>query len=149
MTAETAVQVHEELDHVQQTGRRLEHAMAEVMSGKPEVLRLTVTVLFAGGHLLIEDVPGVGKTVLAKSLARAIDCDFSRVQFTPDLLPSEITGVAVFNQGSGQARSSPTSSLAMRSTAPPPRRSRLCSRAWKRARSPLTGRRTSCPSPSS
>ena len=100
VTAETAVQVHEELDHVQQTGRRLEHAMAEVMSGKPEVLRLTVTVLFAGGHLLIEDVPGVGKTVLAKSLARAIDCDFSRVQFTPDLLPSEITGVAVFNQGS-------------------------------------------------
>ena len=57
-----------------------------------------ITVLLAGGHLLIEDVPGVGKTMLAKALARSIDCSVRRIQFTPDLLPSDITGVSVFNQ---------------------------------------------------
>jgi MoxR-like ATPase len=61
-------------------------------------VRTTVTVLFAGGHLLIEDVPGVGKTMLAKTLARSIDATVRRIQFTPDLLPSDVTGVSVFNQ---------------------------------------------------
>jgi MoxR-like ATPase len=69
-----------------------------VIEGKAEEVRLAVAVLLAEGHLLIEDVPGVGKTMLAKALARAIDCSVRRVQFTPDLLPSDVTGVSVYNQ---------------------------------------------------
>ena len=69
-----------------------------VIEGKPDAIRLALVVLLAEGHLLIEDVPGVGKTMLAKSLARALDCTVRRIQFTPDLLPSDITGVSVFNQ---------------------------------------------------
>ncbi|MDN5795246.1 MAG: MoxR family ATPase [Intrasporangium sp.] len=77
---------------------RLAGAMGRVIEGKDEVVRTTITVLFASGHLLIEDVPGVGKTMLAKSLARSIDATVRRIQFTPDLLPSDVTGVSVFNQ---------------------------------------------------
>jgi MoxR-like ATPase len=73
-------------------------AAERVIEGKRDVIELVVTVLLAEGHLLIEDVPGVGKTMLAKALARAIDCTVRRVQFTPDLLPSDITGVSVYNQ---------------------------------------------------
>jgi MoxR-like ATPase len=76
---------------------RIRQAMESVIEGKPEVVRLTLTVLLAEGHLLVEDVPGVGKTMLAKSLARAVDCSVRRVQFTPDLLPSDITGVGVWD----------------------------------------------------
>lgn len=75
-------------------------AMNTVIDGKEEAVRLALTVLLAGGHLLLEDVPGVGKTLLAKCLARAVDCSVNRIQFTPDLLPSDITGVSVFNQSS-------------------------------------------------
>ena len=66
--------------------------------GKDDEVRLCLITLLCGGHLLIEDVPGVGKTMLAKSLARSLDCSFRRVQFTPDLLPSDVTGVRAFNQ---------------------------------------------------
>ncbi|HET9899876.1 MAG TPA: MoxR family ATPase [Actinomycetes bacterium] len=76
----------------------MQAAVETVIEGKPEVVRLAVTVLLAEGHLLIEDVPGVGKTMLAKALARSVDCSVRRVQFTPDLLPSDITGVSVYNQ---------------------------------------------------
>ncbi|HSV37372.1 MAG TPA: AAA family ATPase, partial [Nocardioidaceae bacterium] len=69
-----------------------------VIEGKPEVAKLALVVLLAEGHLLIEDVPGVGKTMLSKALARTIDCTVRRIQFTPDLLPSDVTGVSVFNQ---------------------------------------------------
>lgn len=69
-----------------------------VIQGKRQVIDLTITCLVAEGHLLIEDVPGVGKTQLAKSLARSIDCSFHRIQFTPDLLPSDITGVSVWDR---------------------------------------------------
>ncbi|NKY97730.1 AAA family ATPase [Nocardiopsis alborubida] len=77
---------------------RVRAAIEKVIEGKPEVLRLALTVLLAEGHLLIEDVPGVGKTMLAKALGRAVDCSVQRVQFTPDLLPSDITGVSVYHQ---------------------------------------------------
>ena len=69
-----------------------------VVEGKPDVVRLAVTVLLAEGHLLLEDVPGVGKTMLAKALARSVGCSVRRIQFTPDLLPSDVTGVSVYNQ---------------------------------------------------
>ena len=69
-----------------------------MIDGKSEAVKLALTVLLAEGHLLIEDVPGVGKTMLAKALARSIDCSVRRVQFTPDLLPSDITGVSAYNQ---------------------------------------------------
>jgi len=73
-------------------------AVETVVEGKPEVVDLALTVLVAEGHLLLEDVPGVGKTLLAKALARAIGSSVRRIQFTPDLLPSDITGVSVYNQ---------------------------------------------------
>src|SRR4051795_8539064 len=76
--------------------------LGEVVHAPDETLRLTVLCLIAEGHLIIEDLPGVGKTTLAKALARSIDCSFSRLQFTPDLLPSDITGVNVFNQRSNE-----------------------------------------------
>jgi len=69
----------------------------KVLAGKSEVVELAVTALLAGGHLLLEDVPGVGKTTLARCLARALDCRFSRIQFTSDMLPSDVTGTSVFN----------------------------------------------------
>src|SRR5881394_2941820 len=73
-----------------------------VVHAPDETLQLTVLCLLAEGHLIIEDLPGVGKTTLAKALARSIDCSFSRLQFTPDLLPSDVTGVNVFNQRSNE-----------------------------------------------
>ena len=72
--------------------------IARAIEGKPEQIRTALLVLMAEGHLLIEDVPGVGKTVLAKALARSIKGEVRRIQFTPDLLPSDVTGVSVFNQ---------------------------------------------------
>ena len=86
------------LELVTDVTTRIRSAMATVIEGKPEVINTAITVLLAEGHLLIEDVPGVGKTMLAKALAKSVDCSVRRVQFTPDLLPSDITGVSVFNQ---------------------------------------------------
>jgi MoxR-like ATPase len=81
-----------------QIATKIHDAIESVIEGKPEAVRLALTVLLAEGHLLIEDVPGVGKTMLAKALARSIDCSVRRVQFTPDLLPGDITGVSAYNQ---------------------------------------------------
>lgn len=89
-----------DLDEIRRTAQGIHAAMRSVIEGKDDVLRTAVSVLLSEGHLLVEDVPGVGKTMLAKAMARAIDCEVSRVQFTPDLLPSDITGVSVFNQDS-------------------------------------------------
>ncbi|WP_394356449.1 AAA family ATPase [Spiractinospora alimapuensis] len=77
---------------------RIRSAVETVLEGKPEAVRIALTVLIAEGHLLIEDIPGVGKTILAKALGRAVDCSVSRIQFTPDLLPGDITGVSVYDQ---------------------------------------------------
>jgi len=76
----------------------IETNVERVVRGKHAEIRLALVALIAEGHLLIEDVPGVGKTMLAKSIARSIDCSFRRIQFTPDLLPTDVTGVNVFNQ---------------------------------------------------
>ncbi len=80
--------------------QQLQNAIETIVRGKPEAVKLALICLLAEGHLLIEDVPGVGKTTLAQSLARAFDCTFRRIQFTSDLLPSDILGVSVFNQSS-------------------------------------------------
>jgi MoxR-like ATPase len=77
---------------------RIENNVERVVRGKDAEIRLALVALIAEGHLLIEDVPGVGKTMLAKAIARSIDCSFRRIQFTPDLLPTDVTGVNVFNQ---------------------------------------------------
>jgi MoxR-like ATPase len=87
-----------DLDTLAQVATRVRESIERVIEGKPEVARLALVVLLAEGHLLIEDVPGVGKTMLSKALARSIDCTVRRIQFTPDLLPSDVTGVSVFNQ---------------------------------------------------
>ncbi|HRP99940.1 MAG TPA: MoxR family ATPase [Terrimesophilobacter sp.] len=78
-----------------------------VIDGKRDAIDLTLTTLLAEGHLLIEDVPGVGKTMLARALARSVDCTVNRIQFTPDLLPSDITGVSVYNQAELEFRFTP------------------------------------------
>jgi MoxR-like ATPase len=81
--------------------RLIEENVEQVVQGKRREIRLALAALIAEGHVLIEDVPGVGKTMLAKAIARSIDCSFRRIQFTPDLLPTDISGVNVFNQERG------------------------------------------------
>ena len=108
-----------------------------VIVGKHREVQLVLVALFCKGHVLIEDVPGVGKTVLAKTISRSIGCTFRRIQFTPDLLPSDVTGVSVFNQGSGQFEYRPGPVMAQivladeinRAT---PKNSRRCWKRWKR-----------------
>lgn len=85
---------------VQSIANRIVENVEHVIVGKKKPVQLTVLGLLCQGHLLIEDVPGVGKTVLAKSLSKSVGCDFQRIQFTPDMLPSDVTGVSVFNQKS-------------------------------------------------
>lgn len=81
---------------------RLRDNVSRVLLGKPEVIEAALITLLADGHLLIEDVPGIGKTLLAKALARSLDCTFHRIQFTPDLLPSDLIGTSVFHQPLGE-----------------------------------------------
>jgi MoxR-like ATPase len=87
-----------DLETLNRVVTRVRANIEKVIEGKPDVVTASLTVLLAEGHLLIEDVPGVGKTMLSKALARSIDCTVRRIQFTPDLLPSDVTGVSVFNQ---------------------------------------------------
>jgi MoxR-like ATPase len=98
VVTETDQQAERSLEELVSVAKQVSNAVQTVISGKPGAVRLALTVLLAEGHVLIEDVPGVGKTQLAKALARSIDCSVRRVQFTPDLLPSDITGVNAYNQ---------------------------------------------------
>jgi len=90
-----------DLSGIAPTLTAIEDNVGRVISGKPKVVRLSIVALLAEGHLLVEDVPGVGKTLLARALAKSIDCTVSRVQFTPDLLPSDVTGITVYSPDSG------------------------------------------------
>src|SRR5271166_3257654 len=111
----------------------LEVSLGTAIRGKPEVVRLSLVCVLARGHLLIEDVPGVGKTTLAHALARSVQCSFHRLQFTSDMLPSDVLGVTIYNaqtqnSSSSAARFSPIFSLPTKSTVPRPRRNRPCSK---------------------
>src|SRR5262245_48192550 len=92
----------EGFDSAQKKLRALEQNILSVIVGKEEAVRLALVPLICRGHLIIEDVPGIGKTTLAKALAKSISGDFKRVQFTPDLLPLDITGTPLFNQKTGE-----------------------------------------------
>ncbi len=85
---------------IQQLARDLKTNIQRVIVGKSDVIDLTLVALLCEGHILFEDVPGIGKTTLAKSIARSLDCSFKRIQFTPDLLPSDVSGISYFNQKS-------------------------------------------------
>ena len=98
MVTDTGRDTGRTLDDLVRVAHRVATAVETVIEGKAEAIRLALTVLLAEGHVLIEDVPGVGKTMLAKTLARSTDCSVRRIQFTPDLLPSDITGVSAYNQ---------------------------------------------------
>ncbi|RJP49935.1 MAG: MoxR family ATPase [Anaerolineaceae bacterium] len=87
---------------VKSFGERVLDSLEKVIVGKRQSLELVVIGLLSQGHVLIEDVPGVGKTILARSLARSLDCVFNRIQFTPDMLPSDVTGVSIYNQQSNE-----------------------------------------------
>lgn len=81
---------------------KIKENVGKVILGKDEIIDLLMTALISGGHVLLEDVPGVGKTTMAKALAKSINCDFKRIQFTPDLLPTDLTGINYFNQKAGE-----------------------------------------------
>src|SRR5437763_1796395 len=87
-----------QIDVVSRVADAVMSNVSRAIVNKEDEVRLCLVTLLCEGHLLIEDVPGVGKTMLAKSLARSLDCSFRRIQFTPDLLPSDVTGVRAFNQ---------------------------------------------------
>lgn len=89
-------------EDLRQVAAKIMEEINGVLIGKEEKVELTVLTLLAGGHLLLEDVPGVGKTTLANALARAAGCDFARIQFTPDTLPGDVTGVSVYRMDSGK-----------------------------------------------
>ena len=106
------------------TARGIVENVEKVIVGKSRAVELAVIALMCRGHALIEDVPGVGKTMLARSIARAAGCEFKRIQFTPDLLPTDVTGVSIYNQRTGDFERHPKLN--------PP-----CLRLWKKDRSPL------------
>jgi MoxR-like ATPase len=119
-------------------------ALAQVIVGKADVLEQIMAGVLANGHILIEDNPGLAKTLIARLVAQTLDLSFKRIQFTPDLLPSDITGSFLFNQREARfefrpGRSSPTCSSPTRSTGPHPRRRARCWRRCRRHRSPSRG----------
>src|SRR4030042_3279677 len=95
------VKIDADIDRAKQIAEKIVRNGEKVMVGKQNAVRLAVIALISQGHLLIEDAPGLGKTMLARSLAKSIHCTFKRIQFTPDMLPGDVTGVTVYNQKLG------------------------------------------------
>jgi hypothetical protein len=117
--------------------RAIEAEVGRVIVGQRDLVRQALTCLLANGHALLEGVPGLGKTLLVRTIADVIDCSFNRIQFTPDLMPADITGTNILiedggSSGSSPGRCSPTWSWPTRSIARRPRPSRAC---WRRCRS--------------
>ena len=96
-TTRRTAQVQQPVATVQEIAERIAVSVGQVILGKSNEIRLAALGLLCRGHILLEDIPGVGKTMMAKSLARAVGCTFNRIQFTPDMLPSDITGVSIYN----------------------------------------------------
>lgn len=90
-----------EYSNIAQLARKLRDNVARVIVGKENQIELILTAMLSGGHVLLEDVPGTGKTTMAKALSKSLSCEFSRIQFTPDLLPSDVTGARIYDQNSG------------------------------------------------
>src|SRR5699024_9126163 len=97
MRGKYLVEVALSLNNKQQSLKKVLTNINKVIIGKDETITLSLTALLAQGHVLLEDIPGVGKTMLVRALAKSLNCSFNRIQFTPDLLPSDITGVSIFN----------------------------------------------------
>src|SRR5512141_1147954 len=97
-TLQVSAQTTPNVEIIQSLARRVSENVARVILGKPQEIQLVLVALLCHGHVLIEDVPGVGKTMLARAIAKSFGCSFKRLQFTPDMLPSDVTGVSVFNQ---------------------------------------------------
>jgi len=136
-----------------QFAHQLQENIARVIIGKAPAVELMLVALLCDGHILLEDVPGIGKTTLAKALARSIDCSFARIQFTPDLLPSDVTGINYFNQKAQefQFRPGPVFHQLLlgdeinRAT---PRTQASMLEAMQEKQSPLMAKRSGCPTPS-
>ena len=94
----------DEIRQVQEAARSIRQNTGHVIVGKEGVTDLLMVALLCEGHVLFEDVPGIGKTTMAKALAKSLGCSFQRIQFTPDLLPSDITGITFYNQKTDRAR---------------------------------------------
>ena len=88
--------------NIKEIATKIHNSVSEVFRGKPEITDMLLAALFAGGHVLLEDVPGVGKTTLAKTLAKSVECDFGRIQFTPDTLPGDVIGTSIYNMKTGE-----------------------------------------------
>jgi MoxR-like ATPase len=91
-----------DIKQIQEKSSVIRENIGKVIVGKSDIIDLILTSILANGHILLEDVPGTGKTILAKSLAKSVDAEFKRIQFTPDLLPSDITGLNFYNQKQGR-----------------------------------------------
>ena len=132
-----------------QFAKTLQTNIAQVIVGKAEATELLLVTLLVEGHVLIEDVPGIGKTTLAKALARSLDGSFARIQFTPDLLPCDVTGMSIFNQKAQAFEFHPGPIFSQvlladeinRATRAPSRR---CWRRCRNASAPSTGRPIRC-----
>ena len=120
---------------IQATANKIVENVENVMVGKRQAVQLTVLGLLCQGHILIEDVPGVGKTVLAKSLSKSVGCKFQRIQFTPDMLPSDVTGVYSTSRRGNSSFApgpfTPRSSWSTRSTGLRQKPSQPCWRPWR------------------
>ena len=130
--------MHANVDQLKETLIRARQEVAKVIIGQNDVVDKALITIFTGHHALIEGVPGVAKTLLVRTLAHVLGCEFARIQFTPDLMPADITGTNVFNLQRNEftlikARCSPRSCSPMKSTARRPRRNRRCCRRCRNA----------------